>query len=177
MAEPVAAVTDEPEIHARNRHALQATHAAHSAWLHAFLCRTLRLQPTDADDIVQDTWLRALRISLADLEHPRAYLSRIALNLLRDRKRRDAVRTTHRQLALVSDRNPVDPRAMTEQEAQRELELVILDLPDIVRDVFLLSRFQRMTNQDIASYLDISVKTVEWRISKAIDMCASRLQD
>jgi RNA polymerase sigma-70 factor (ECF subfamily) len=177
VAEHGIAVTDESETKARKENALQSSHAAHSAWLHAFLCRTLRLQPTDADDIVQDTWLRAIRISFADIEHPRAYLSRIALNLFRDRKRRDAVRTTYRRLTLVSDRTHSNPCAMTEQEAQQDLERLILDLPDILRDVFLLSRFGRMTNRDIAAYLGISVKTVEWRISKAMHLCASKLQD
>lgn len=177
MTEQGVTVTDDPETRARDDTELRSNHAAHSAWLHAFLCRTLRLQPTDADDIVQDTWLRAIRISFADIEHPRAYLSRIALNLFRDRKRQDAVRTQHRHLVLVSDRSQSEPGAMTEQEAQRDLERLILDLPDILRDVFLLSRFGRMTNRDIASYLGISVKTVEWRISKAMHLCASRLQD
>lgn len=158
MTEHGVAVTDDLETRTRDDQTLRTNHAAHSAWLHAFLCRKLRLQPTDADDIVQDTWLRAMRISFADIEHPRAYLSRIALNLFRDRKRSEAVRTRHRHLALVSDRSQLDLSAMTEQEAQRNLERIILDLPDILRDVFLLSRFEGMTNRDIASFLGISVK-------------------
>lgn len=155
---------------------LKAWHASHSTWLHGFLCRALRVQPTEADDIVQDTWLRVIRISLAEVEQPRAFLSRVALNLFRDRRRHDAVRAAHRHLVLASDRDRIDPRAMTEQEADRELERAILDLPEPIRDVFLLSRFERMTNKEIAAHFGISVKTVEWRIGKAVEICASRLR-
>lgn len=155
--------------------ALREWHGSHSAWLHNFLCRTLRLQPSDADDIVQDTWLRVVRTSLADVEHPRAFLSRVALNLFRDNHRREKRRNAY--LRLVStEREPRDPTAMAEQEGDLELERAILHLPQNLRDVFLLSRFRRFTNKEIAEHLGISVKTVEWRMGKAIEQCASRLR-
>lgn len=175
MGEPVT-IGDCPDQPPDDDVLLREWHSSHSAWLHAFLRRSLRLQPAEADDIVQDTWLRIIRTSFADVEQPRAFLSRIALNLFRDRRRRDAVRETHYRLALASDRGALDPQAMTEQEAKREFERVILDLPEKLRDVFVLSRFRRMTNQQIAAHLGISVKTVEWRIGKAIELCASGLQ-
>ncbi len=174
MADSLLKAEDAPDPNGLETRALREWHGTHSAWLHAFLCRSLRLQPSDADDIVQDTWLRVIRSSLADVEHPRAYLSRIALNLLRDRFRRDKRRLAH--LRLVRAENSIDPAAMAEQESLLELERAILDLPESLRDVFVLSRFRRLTNKDIADQLGISVKTVEWRIGKAIELCASRLR-
>lgn len=175
MADPYVNVRELPDAAVDDR-SLKAWHSSHSAWLHAFLCHTLRVQPSDADDIVQDTWLRIIRTSLADVEHPRAFLSRVALNLFRDRHRREKVRKAHLRLVLASDCNTIDPNAMAEQESELELERAILDLPDNLRDVFVLSRFRRMTNRDIASHLGISVKTVEWRIGKAIELCTGRLR-
>ena len=154
--------------------ALREWHGTHSAWLHGFLCRSLRLQSSDADDIVQDTWLRVIRTSLADVEHPRAYLSRIALNLFRDRYRRDKRQRAY--LCLVLADEATELAAMAEQESALELERAILDLPESLRDVFVLSRFRRLTNKDIADQLGISVKTVEWRIGKAIELCTTRLR-
>lgn len=40
---------------------------------------------SEAQDVVQDTWLRQKDVALATLEHPRAYLSRIATHLCLDR--------------------------------------------------------------------------------------------
>jgi RNA polymerase sigma-70 factor (ECF subfamily) len=176
MAKPVIRAGGDREESAEQDDSLRAWHASHSSWLHAFLRRSLHVQAAEADDIVQDTWLRILRISLADVDHPRAFLSRIALNLFRDRQRRDLVRSAHHHLVLASDRDRIDATAMTEQEARRELEQAILDLPEGIRDVFVLSRFRHMTNREIAAHLGISIKTVEWRIGRAIQLCASRLR-
>lgn len=178
MADTFVDHRDEPDNVAMDEaRALRAWHAAHSAWLHAFLCRALRLQPSDVDDIVQDTWLRVIRTSLAEIEHPRAFLSRVALNLFRDRHRRNAVRTAHLHLVARKETARVDIAALSEQECALELERAILDLPANIRDVFVLSRFRRMTNKDIAAHFGVSIKTVEWRIGKAIELCASRLRD
>lgn len=176
MADSFLKAGDAPDPDDMDGRALREWHGSHSAWLHGFLCRTLRLQPSDADDIVQDTWLRVIRTSLADVEHPRAFLSRVALNLFRDRYRRDKRHGAHLRLVFADGREPIYPGAMAEQESAIELERAILDLPESLRDVFLLSRFRRMTNKDIAKHLGISVKTVEWRIGKAIELCANRLR-
>ncbi|GLK42690.1 hypothetical protein GCM10017612_06070 [Novosphingobium resinovorum] len=125
---------------------------------------------------MQDTWLRISHTSLSDVEHPRAFLSRVAVNLFRDGRRREHVRSSHLRLVFDSCRDSIDPSAMAEQEGNLELERAILDLPESIRDVFILSRFRSMTNRDIAAQLGISVKTVEWRIGRAIELCAHRLR-
>jgi RNA polymerase sigma-70 factor (ECF subfamily) len=48
-------------------------------------------------------------------------------------------------------------------------------MPPLYRDIFVLNRFGGMTYPEIARARGISVKTVEWRMSKALEHCASRL--
>ena len=155
---------------------LEKLYRSHAGWLRALVTRRLRAQPTDVDDIVQDTWLRVAGCRTDNIQHPKAFLSQTALNLFRDRKRRDAVRQHHRE-GVTADQGRGDRHGMSEQEAVLELERIVLDLPEKIRDVFVLSRFRHMSNAEIATTLGISVKTVEWRMGKALALCMSRLRD
>ena len=104
-------------------------------------------------------------------------LSRIALNLFRDRRRRETVRKAHAAgLSLVPASAPA-VTAMAEQEMALEIERLIVEMTVAWRDVFVLSRFRHMSNQNIADHLGLSIKTVEWRMSKALDYCVRRLRD
>jgi len=156
---------------------LEELYRDHAAWLRSALKRRLQAQAADVDDILQDTWLRAATNRASDIEHPKAFLSRIALNLFRDRKRREGVRQDHRRMVLANDAStPSVQPGLMEQEAAAELEKLIIELPETCRDAFVLSRFRHMTNADIAAHLGISVKTVEWRIGKALELCTIRLR-
>jgi RNA polymerase sigma-70 factor (ECF subfamily) len=150
----------------------------HGDWLRSTVSRRLRVSAADADDIVQDAYLRIARAPLARIDRPRALLSQIARNLFRDRYRRDAVRADYRHDA---QQQPVpgamSDRGLCDQEVPVEIERLILAMPELYRDVFVLSRFRHMTNQAIATHLGVSIKTVEWRMSRALDFCVRRLQD
>lgn len=150
----------------------------HGQWLRQLLARRLRVQSADIDDLVQDTYLRAARQPEGSVTHPRAFLSQTALNLFRDSKRREAVRTEYRRAATAVPGGAGNaPGGMTEQEAAVLLEQLVAEMPALYRDVFALSRFRHMTNRDIAAHLGVSVKTVEWRMGKALEYCVSRLRD
>ena len=57
------------------------------------------------------------------------------------------------------------------------LKQIILALPEAERQVLLMSRFEGMPHAAIARALGISVKTVEWRMSRALARCAAHLRD
>lgn len=158
--------------------AIEALYRDHADWLRALVARRLRAQPADVEDIVQDTWIRAAGRKSGDIEHPKAFLSQTALNLFRDRKRREAVRDAHGR-GVIAGRGPEEGGhvGLAEQEATLELERIVLDLPDIYRDVFVLSRFRHMGHAEIAAHLGITIKAVEWRMGKALALCMSRLRD
>ena len=57
------------------------------------------------------------------------------------------------------------------------IEEAILSLPDKCRAVFLQSRNEEMSNREIAEQLNISVKTVEAQITKALKTIRSYITD
>ena len=68
-------------------------------------------------------------------------------------------------------------RDMEVEELNRFIEEAILSLPDKCRDVFLKSRNEEMSNREIAEQLNISVKTVEAQITKALKAIRSYITD
>lgn len=155
---------------ARERGALENLYRSHVAWLRRALGHRLGNNTVDVDDIVQDTYIRIARYGDDDAgRHPKALLLRIALNLARDQIRRSA------QMP-ANDLDSIEDVALDgDQEYVLALKHTILSLPPDLRNVFLLSRFTAMTNVQIAEHLGVSVKTVEYRIHKALLHCSDRL--
>lgn len=142
-------------------------------WLKAALTRRFGVEA--AEDLVQETYARLLRYpSSRVFEHPRALLLRIATNLVRDevRKRKGA-----KFVPMTAARQAEwDKPAHADQFEGLLLKQIVLSLPKPFRDVFVLSRFVGLSNDEIARRLGLSVKTVEWRMSKAIALCARGLR-
>jgi RNA polymerase sigma factor (sigma-70 family) len=149
-----------------------------SPWLRARLLRSLGTAVAEVDDIVQESFIRLGRYSPVDRSrHPRALLLRIAANLARDGHRRSAARGGAR-LVPLDDKATQASSAFAypaDQEFLIDLKRTVLDLPDHLRDTFMLARFTPMTHAEIAAHLRISTKTVEWRIRKAVSICLARL--
>jgi RNA polymerase sigma-70 factor (ECF subfamily) len=167
------------DVERDRRNNLDGLYRRYARWLGSVLRRQLGSSPHEAEDLVQETYIRAARYTPAEVNrHPRALLHRIAVNLARDHMRRTVVRggicdTIDDDEAAASHTVSVPP----EQEYELQLKQIVLGLPPLYRDVFLLSRFTGMTYAEIASHLGISVKTVEWRMGKALALCVAQVQD
>lgn len=160
-------VSDAKELEAQAADRLDSLFRLYASWLDARL--RARVGPDEAADMVQETYLRVAPYDGASIRHPKAFLLRVALNLVKDDRRRQA----RRDRAL--ERQPAaDPEAASQAD-QVLLKQVILTMPPLYRDIFVLNRFGGMTYPEIARARGISVKTVEWRMSKALEHCASRL--
>ncbi len=141
---------------------------------YAWLCRVVyRIIPDGAvaEDLVQDLflglWKRRdnleIRISL------KAYLRRSAvnksLNYIRDRRLQFEDDSHYENVA--SKLQGVEAQ-MAAAEMQQKIDRSIDGLPERCRIVFVLSRFEEMSYQEIADHLDISIKTVENQVSRAL---------
>lgn len=154
---------------------LEALYRRYSGWLVAKLRR--RFDPGLADDLMQETYLRVARYGATGIRHPQALLMRVAINVGNDYFRRGAGQASAAALHAPHDAAEIEVADPAPQAEHLLLKEIVLSLPPLYRDVFLLSRLAGLTYEDIAEQLDVSVKTVEWRMSKALAFCAARLRD
>ncbi|WP_409516136.1 RNA polymerase sigma factor [Brevundimonas sp.] len=140
---------------------------AHADWLSV---RLRHLGVTGVDDVVQETYLRiAPYQARGEVRHPKSLLLRIATNLVAEEGRRTQRQRRHAATA------PLWTDAPSQTEAVL-LKQLVLKLPQPERDIFMLSRFGSLTNEQIASRLEVSVKTVERRISRALKQVDAQLR-
>lgn len=139
-----------------------------------WLSRTLRdrFKMQGAEDIVQETYLRVA--GQTDVRSPRALLLRVAVNIARDQFRRRIVRDRH---AAQASRTAYASLSHADQAEALLLKQIVLSLPAADREIFILSRFRGLTYEEISSNSGLSVKTVEWRMSRALAHCARMLRD
>lgn len=143
---------------------------------YAYLCQTVARVLKDehtAEDLAQEVlfevWKKRTDINVNT--SLRAYLRRAAvnktLNHIRDRKIRwddeDKLTSMASKMAEVS-------KDLEGQDLEKTIHLAIDQLPERCRLVFTLSRFEDMSNQQIADALSISIKTVENQMTKALKM-------
>ncbi len=66
---------------------------------------------------------------------------------------------------------------MEEEEFKVRLEAAIADLPETQREVFLMNRIDKMTYNEIAEALGVSVKAIEKRMGKALKTLRSKIKE
>lgn len=112
-----------------------------------------------------------------DFESPvKPYLYRAVhnrcLNALRDRKRT----TEPTDFLLLPEADP-DQELMNTTELEVRVHQILEKLPERCREIFRLSRFEELKYSEIAEKLNISVKTVEAQMTKAIKVFREQLVD
>jgi len=143
---------------------------------------------TLAEDVIQETWLRASTPGGVMPDNPRAYLYRMAGNIAIDHLRRIRTQTRVEGGSLADPRAPTQdgqieiasPSPFPDEVAAAREELAILcgaieELPEKCRQVFLLYRGDGLTMREIAVRLNVSQKTVENHIARAMVHCRRRL--
>lgn len=115
-----------------------------------------------------------------DLSKPvKTYLSTTVrnkcLNWLRDNKK------FNREIldieGLISDKSYIQPDRLIEAEIREKIAIAIDRLPQKCREIFVLNRYENLKYQEIANRLEISVKTVETQMSKALQHMRTQLAE
>lgn len=124
-----------------------------------------------AEDIVQEVFIHFWNKQDQKVETPEAYLYRAcinkALNYVSGTKRRNQLlEGQHKAQKQETGRSP--QQEMEQQELELQVQEIIDKLPPMCRKVFLLSRYEGMSHQQIAAFLDVSPNTVDNHIKKAL---------
>jgi RNA polymerase sigma factor (sigma-70 family) len=137
--------------------------------------------PEDAAELVQESYTRLLQHQdVARLEAvSRSYLFQIATNLARDHFRRSTTRhsAAHFDLELVEiiDERGEPEHGIVWDQTIGSIKQGIKELSPMTRRIFLLSRFRGKTYPQIATLLGVSTRTVERKMSEAMQILAARL--
>lgn len=174
-SEPVARAEDEIQA------AITALVHEYSTTLYRVAYSVTR-NASEAEDVVQETFLRVLRHKnkLAELRDARVWLVRITWNLVLDRKRRSKTRPETQDIEDVVRILPAADlsadRAMIADQRHARILSLIDELPAKEREVLLLSAIEELSTVQIAMVLGTTESTVRSRIFRARRELASKLE-
>jgi RNA polymerase sigma-70 factor (ECF subfamily) len=152
--------------------AFRNLYAAHTPRLYLSLLRLAGGRETEAQDLLQETWIRALA-GLASFRWESAlstWLYGIALNAWREAAR------SRRGAAMPFESLPVEISAEPGPAAARlDLERAVRRLPEGYREVLVLHDIEGYTHEEIAEMLDIAPGTSKSQLSRARESVRRRL--
>lgn len=134
-----------------------------------------------AQELFAELWIKRDQISIHT--SVAAYLRRMAvsraLNYLRDTKKYnwDDLDTVSDTPSEATYQPPEAIQRLEAEELQKSLQTAIEKLPEKCRIIFLLSRYDELSYAEIAQSLNISIKTVENQIGKALKYLRLALSD
>ncbi|MFJ4259413.1 sigma-70 family RNA polymerase sigma factor [Pseudomonas monteilii] len=133
-----------------------------------------------AEDVAHDAYLRVLeRTAAQQIEHPRAFLYRTALNLVIDRHRRQVLRQSEPLEVLDLDERWHSPAPGLDMQLEQRLALMQKALDELsgpCRESFLLRKLDGLSHEQIAQRLGISRSLVEKHIVNAMKHCRVRIR-
>ncbi len=135
----------------------------------------------DAEDAVQETYLRVLRHrdGLAEIREPRVWLVRIVWNVVLDRKRRAKTRPETDDIADLARLLPASGLSAEERVASAQHHEHVLravgQLPEKEQRVLILSAFEELSSVEIAQILGTTESTIRSRLFRARKLLANLL--
>jgi len=151
--------------------------------VYSLALRMLR-NPEDAEDVLQDTFLRAYRgiKSFQGASTFSTWIYRITANsaLMRLRKKQlptvSIENADEREAPVnIADWTPGPAEQLLNKELQHEMDEAIEALPPEFRQVFVLRDVEEMSNAEVADILDLSVAAVKSRLHRARIKVRNRL--
>ncbi len=129
-----------------------------------------------AEDILQESFLKLWKnCEKVTYSKVKSYLFTIANNAFLDVKKHEKVVRDYNK-SYVEQNKTVSPEFLIiEKEFYTKVERAIASLPPKQREVFIMSKIEKLKYKEIAQKLDISVKAVEKRMHQALKSFKERI--
>lgn len=139
-----------------------------------------RVPASEVDDLVQEVFLSLqARGAATAIENVEGYLFRTAVSVLARQRRRKTWRWGRQEMleSVEQEFDDISPeRILIGREAMDEVIAALMRLPRRRAEAFALSRFQQLTNQEVARRMGISVKSVEELLRNALQQLLAELE-
>jgi len=159
------------DLRSDNFSAFNTIYAQYSKPLYIYLLHKLK-DPEVCNDVLQDIFVSFWenRAQLNIEISIKAYLYQAARYKIIDLYRLDV--KYQKYLAELAEFMTIDEAVITDRIDNRkklqEIELAVNKLPEKMREIFILSRYEHQTTRDIASKTNLSPQTVKNQLSKAL---------
>ena len=131
----------------------------------------------EADDLVQDTYLRALRRRPSDVARLRPWLRRVVSGLAISRGREEHRRRRREQaVARSEDAGAGPPLPEETREMQEAVAQAVRALPEHYRDTIVLRYFRDLDHRAIAAEQGIALETVATRLRRGRALLRAKLE-
>jgi RNA polymerase sigma-70 factor (ECF subfamily) len=163
-------------VSAREALTLEALVREHSRLVFRIAYSVVR-NHADAEDAVQEVFLRVAKHGTKDIDDPKAWLSRIAWRVAVDRYRGEKRNSgeeyderVHAPLGVATDRLAIS------RETLRMLDRWIATLPKKEREALLLTSVEEMSSAEAAAALGTSETSVRARVFRARQKLMGKLE-
>jgi len=144
-----------------------------------YACRMIQSK-SSAEDIVQDFFIKLWEDKNDLVVHTsvRSYFLRSVHNRCLNFLNLNNLKKIHHdyQLSHLSQ-DAIMQYPLLDFELESRLQKAIEALPDGIRETFIMNRLEGLTYQEIAEKDGVTVKAIEYRISKALTLLRKDLQD
>ncbi|MFH0946154.1 MAG: RNA polymerase sigma factor, partial [Planctomycetota bacterium] len=146
----------------------------HGGWLRG-LASSLMRDTAAVDDVVQETYLAALRSPPEAGRPVRPWLKFVLTNVVRERFRKDRRRERREQFVFAPQGVSATDETAEQAEMQRALAEAVLTLPEPYRTAIVMRYYEQRSLVEIATAQQVPLSTLKTHLERGRDQLRERL--